>query len=92
MIEIRQIQDGDPMVFSVQVRDHRGQSRHRVSLERETLDRLAPPQTPPAELVDAAFRYLLEREPKDSILASFELRVISLYFPAFERDIGRYLR
>ncbi len=91
MIEIQQLTSGDPAVFRVTIRDARGESRHRVSLDRQTLDRLAPPGTPPECLVDAAFRYLLEREPRDSILASFDIKAISLFFPAFERDIGRYL-
>jgi hypothetical protein len=33
----------------------------------------------------------LEREPKESILRSFELTVISRYFPEYEREIARRL-
>ena len=33
----------------------------------------------------------LDREPKESILAHFDVTVIRRYFPEFEREIGRYL-
>jgi hypothetical protein len=39
----------------------------------------------------AAFRFLLEREPKESILARFDVSVIARYFPEFERELPRYL-
>ncbi len=34
-----------------------------------------------------AFRFLLEREPNTSILASFDLQDINRYFPEFEDEI-----
>ena len=52
---------------------------------------LAPAGTDPAAFVRAAFAFLLERESKSDILASFDINVIKLYFPNFERDIGSYL-
>ncbi|HET7520901.1 MAG TPA: hypothetical protein VFK61_05095 [Candidatus Limnocylindria bacterium] len=36
---------------------------------------------PPDRLVEESFRFLLEREPRESILRHFELSVISQYFP-----------
>ena len=36
-----------------------------------------------------SFRFLLEREPKESILRSFDLTVISRYFSEYEREITR---
>ena len=39
----------------------------------------------------AAFRFLLDREPKESILRRFDVAVISRYFPEFERELPRYL-
>jgi hypothetical protein len=41
--------------------------------------------------LEAAFRFLLDREPKESILGRFEVTVISRYFPEFERELPRYL-
>ena len=34
------------------------------------------------------FAFLLEREPKESILRSFDVSVIGGYFPEFEREIA----
>ena len=53
---------------------------------RRRVERYAPGATPEA-LVEASFRFLLEREPKESILRSFDVSVIGRYFPEFEREI-----
>lgn len=44
-----------------------------------------------ADLVAASFRFLLDREPKESILRRFDLPVIARYFPEYESEIGSYL-
>ena len=46
---------------------------------------------PPERCLEAAFRFLLDREPKESILARFDISVISRYFPEFEQELPRYL-
>lgn len=38
----------------------------------------------PEELLRRSFEFLLEREPKESILAKFELPDIARYFPDYE--------
>jgi hypothetical protein len=43
------------------------------------------------DLVAASFRFLLDREPKESILPEFDLGVITRYFPEYESRIGDYL-
>jgi hypothetical protein len=45
----------------------------------------------PERCLEAAFRFLLDREPKESILSRFDVTVISRYFPEFERELPRYL-
>jgi hypothetical protein len=42
-------------------------------------------------IVPAAFRFLLDREPKESILGHFDVTAISRYFPEFYRELPRYL-
>ncbi len=37
------------------------------------------------ECVERAFAFLLEREPKESILREFDMTTISRYFPEFGR-------
>ncbi len=43
------------------------------------------------KLIEASFRFLLDREPKESILGQFDLSVISRYFPDYPSRIGDYL-
>ncbi|MBL7183234.1 MAG: hypothetical protein ISS50_02165, partial [Anaerolineae bacterium] len=45
----------------------------------------------PEDLVAESFRFLLEREPKESILRSFDLMVIGRYFPEYRREIVKRL-
>lgn len=67
-----------------------GDAEHEVTVDRATLDDLAPGATPEA-LVDASFRFLLEREPPDSILRRFELPIIGRYFADYPDEIRRRL-
>ncbi len=55
------------------------------------LSRLAPGHYDPEQLVATSFAYLLEREPRESILRRFELPVIERYFPGYEAWIQRQL-
>ena len=43
------------------------------------------------QLVEASFRFLLEREPKESILSQFELPVIERYFLDYPAKINEKL-
>jgi hypothetical protein len=71
----------------VVVRDESSESRHRVSVPSSDLDRLAPGSSDATELVRTTFAFLLEREPKESILPEFGLREVSRYFPEFEEQM-----
>lgn len=42
--------------------------------------------------VSQMLKFLLEREPKEAILRSFDLTVIGRYFPEYERQIAKRLR
>jgi hypothetical protein len=64
------------------------ETHHRVRVSRADLARLAPGASDPVDLVEASFAFLLEREPKESILRDFDLTVIGSYFPEYEREIG----
>jgi len=91
MIEVRRTGEGDPLEFEVVVREGKGQSRHDVTMTRETCDRLTAGKHTPERCLEAAFRFLLDREPKESILSRFDVTVISRYFPEFEQELPRYL-
>jgi hypothetical protein len=91
MIQVRQTAAQDPFIFEVVVREGKGETRHQVTMSRETCERLTSGKHTPERCLEAAFRFLLDREPKESILRRFDVTVISRYFPEFEREIPRYL-
>ena len=66
-------------------------TRHEVTLSRGDYERLAGGKASPEGLVEASFAFLLEREPKESILRRFDLPVIGRYFPDYERVIAQRL-
>ncbi|MGD8627216.1 MAG: hypothetical protein PVJ34_21955 [Anaerolineae bacterium] len=78
--------------FDVTVGEGGSFSRHRVTLDRGDYERLAAGRATPEELVEESFRFLLERESKESILGAFDLMVISRYFPSYEAEIGERLK
>jgi hypothetical protein len=91
MIDVRRTGEGDPFEFEVVVREGKVETRHDVTLARETCERLTAGKHTPERCLEAAFRFLLDREPKESILGRFDVTVISRYFPEFERELPRYL-
>jgi hypothetical protein len=62
-------------------------TRHDVTVTTGDLANLAPEATEPTDLVHRSFEFLLEREPKASILRRFDLPLIGRYFPEYERTI-----
>tara|TARA_B100000965_G_scaffold47672_1_gene34926 strand:+ start:183 stop:455 length:273 start_codon:yes stop_codon:yes gene_type:complete len=42
------------------------------------------------ELIKFSFEFLLEREPNTSILSSFELNIISKYFPEYLLSVKKF--
>jgi hypothetical protein len=92
VIEVERTGDGDPMQFQVAIKDRNGESRHRVTMAAQTFERLSAGRHKPEACIEAAFRFLLDREPKESILQSFDVTVIGRYFPEFERELPAYLR
>jgi hypothetical protein len=73
--------------YDVTVDDGRGTTTHAVTVWPSDVEHYAPGATP-EELLEASFRFLLEREPKEAILARFELTVIERYFPEYRRLIS----
>jgi hypothetical protein len=87
-VEVETLSGGE---FMVRVIDGIGESSHLVTLNAEHYNRLTRGKIEPQELVRRSFQFLLEREPKESILGRFDLQVIARYFPEYEREITRRL-
>ena len=77
----------DGWLCRVTVGDDPAATTHEVEVTDEDLSRLAP-DTDASSLVEASFRFLLEREPREAILRRFGLPVIGRYFPEYEAEIG----
>jgi hypothetical protein len=91
MIEVRRTKRDDPSEFKVTVTEGSTQTRHRVTMTDAVYCELTDGAASRERVIEAAFAFLLEREPKESILSRFDVTVISRYFPSFEEDLGRYL-
>ena len=91
MIEVRRVSEGDRLAFEVVVRQGEGESRHHVTMSREIYQRLTACKHTPERCLEAAFHFLLDREPKESSLGRFDVTAISRYFPEFERELPHYL-
>ena len=71
----------------VTVTDRGSTTSHEVTVRPSDVERYAPGATPEA-LLDASFRFLLEREPKEAILSRFDLPAIERYFPEYRTTIA----
>lgn len=80
--------DGEEYV--VAIHDERGDSKHRVTVTRDDLEWLGV-DAEAQEVLEASFRFLLEREPKEAILSRFDLPAIARYFPNYREEIRRRL-
>ena len=65
MIEVQRTAENDSLVFDVVVREGKGETRHHVIMSREMCERLTAGKHTPERCVEAAFRFLLDREPKE---------------------------
>ena len=77
-------------IFEVTV-SNGNSTTHRVNLTNEYYEHLSLEDTNPSDLVEGSFKFLLEREPKEMILRTFDLKIISQYFPEYERRITEYI-
>ena len=76
--------------YRVTVSETRSSTTHDVTVSPADLDRLGSGGTP-VKLIEASFRFLPDRESKESILKWFDLDVISRYFPEYPSRIADYL-
>jgi hypothetical protein len=85
------VQAVDGTRFEVTVREGRSETRHIVNVEPGYARDLVHGKKSAEELVRLSFEFLLENEPKESILRTFDLRDISRYFPAYEREVRGHI-
>ena len=79
----------DGYVFTVEVKEDSSSTKHEVTMSKPDYTRLTQGKCSAEEFVRKAFEFLLEHEPKESILSSFDISIISDYFPEFEEEMGK---
>lgn len=83
---------GDGWACSVRVREDGATTEHEVAVRPAEATAHGVHGVDDAErLIRETFTFLLEREPKESILRTFDLDVVRGYFPEYEREIRRRL-
>ena len=87
-IDLSCVTAADGWLCQVMVADHGTETRHSFTFTRADFQRLASSGETPESLVRRSFDFLLEREPKESILKSFTLPDVGRYFPEYEREIS----
>jgi hypothetical protein len=87
-VEVSKLREGE---FKVRVVEGGSESTHRVSVKSTDCERLTGGKATPEDLVRRSFEFLLEHEPKESILGEFDLMLIARYFPQYEREIKQRL-
>jgi hypothetical protein len=90
MIHVQRTAERASPTFEVIVREGSSETHHHVTMSQEMCERLTAGKHTPERCLEAAFRFLLDREPKESILRRFDVTAISRYFPEFERETPRY--
>ena len=90
MAEIEVIPLGRDL-YRVRVTEADGTSEHQVTATPADVETYGAGAEPENLLVES-FRFLLEREPRQSILTRFALPAIARYFPEYPSEIRRRLR
>ena len=90
-VKVTQTTLEDPFGFTVVVKGSGGETQHEVTMTQVTYEQLTGSQVSHESCVAAAFEFLLEREPQESILTSFDMTTISTYYPEFETEFPGYL-
>ncbi len=75
--------------YKVIIKQNGSSSTHTVTLDDKYYEKLTHRKIPKEELIKKSFEFLLQREPKESILRKFDLKVISRYFPEYEGIISK---
>ena len=88
MITVKLIKGSD---FEVTV-EAKSTTQHKVHVSESFYNSLTDRKVSYENLIKASFEFLLQRESNNSILSQFDLKVISTYFPEYEKEIKKQLK
>ncbi len=90
-IHVDLIKDQPVVLCKVIVEENGNSTTHMVTVPEDIYQKLTGGVITHEECVRTAFKFLLDREPKESILSQFDLPVISQYFPEFSNEFQNYM-
>jgi len=90
-ISVQVREAGDQYIADVTVDEDGSSTNHTVEISKSYYQKLTSGIHPPELLVERSFEFLLQREPKESIMGSFNLTVINRYFGDYESTISDML-
>jgi hypothetical protein len=81
-------EDAERLSFQVRVGEGSSETTHEVTVARADIERLGRGDETGTQFIRRCFEFLLEREPKEAIMRTFDISVIKTYFPEFEEEIA----
>ena len=88
MIEVKKKSQEE---FMVKVEEGGSSKEYVVTLEDSYYQDLTQGKITQEELIEKSFKFLLERESKESIFSKLNLKIIKGYFPEFEEEMRRVI-
>jgi hypothetical protein len=85
-VQTQEIENG--WQFEVEIKEKDSKTKYQVTMDKDFYQRISAGRISPQDLVKKSFEFLLEREPKESILPKFNIKVISHYFPQYQKEIA----
>jgi len=86
MIEVKKLSE---LEYQVTVQEGGSTTTHVVTVDDAYHRQLTGNGMSKEDLVRKSFEFLLSREPKESILRKFNLKVITRYFPDYEDQLQK---
>jgi hypothetical protein len=87
--------DNSSWRYNVEIFENNGsgsKTSYQVTLDKEYyMDLTEKGRIVPEEFVKKSFKFLLDRESKDSILRQFDIAEITDFFPEYEKEIKKVL-
>jgi len=87
----REIEGRNQWRYEVTLDDGGDTYDYDVTLSWQDYDLWTRGRVPPNRVVEAAFKFLLQREPASSILSKFDCSLIRRYFPQVDQELPKLL-
>jgi hypothetical protein len=89
-IKVSTIKEEPSFLFHVTVTNNGTDTVHSVSMSRSYYSGLSTKKQP-WEVIEKSFRFLLDKETKEEILAEFDIPIITRYYPEFKDFLKKEL-